>query len=182
MARTIAGGVVGANRPDAGSLGEAGAARAVRDGAVGHCLTWRAAGNNLAHMRLVARPAGFPTGAVLGGTGVLMGLAIRLLRFDRLAFPLCTFKAVTGIPCMGCGSTRAVGQLARLHLLDALRLQPLATVAALAVGLWALGDLILLPRHRVVGLDWTGREARILGWLLALLALVNWGYLIAVGR
>jgi hypothetical protein len=44
--------------------------------------------------------------------------------------PPCFFHALTGLHCPGCGSTRALHQLAHGHLLAALRLNPL-TIGAL---------------------------------------------------
>lgn len=133
-------------------------------------------------MRLVIRPqrslAGVVTTAVVG----LAALAVRLLRLDRLPIPLCTFRAVTGIPCMSCGATRAFGQLARLDLIGALAFHPLATALALGVVLWGLLDLALLPWQRSLRLECTRRELKYLLGSGVFLTLANWAYLVAVRR
>jgi len=40
-------------------------------------------------------------------------------------FPLCPFRALTGLQCPGCGSTRACYQLIHLHPIAAFKLNPL---------------------------------------------------------
>jgi hypothetical protein len=46
--------------------------------------------------------------------------------------PPCPFKALTGWPCLGCGSTRALLALSSLELGAALRWNPLAALGAIA--------------------------------------------------
>jgi hypothetical protein len=40
-------------------------------------------------------------------------------------FPICPFRALTGLQCPGCGSTRACYQLLHLHPIAAFKLNPL---------------------------------------------------------
>ena len=56
----------------------------------------------------------------------------------------CPFKSLTGLPCPGCGSTRAALALADFRFLEALTTYPLPTVAwmlfvcgGVVAGLWA---------------------------------------------
>jgi hypothetical protein len=133
-------------------------------------------------VRLVARENAPPIGAWLAGSAGLGALLVRLLGLDRLPFPVCTFKALTGLPCMSCGSTRAFGLLGRLDLAGALRMQPLATLAALAILLWGLVDLALRFRRRALRLECTHRQALWLTWIALGLVLVNWAYLLVFLR
>lgn len=131
---------------------------------------------------LHAVPGAFPIGAILGllgaaGVGVLF--ALRALHLHPV---VCTFKAVTGVPCLTCGGTRATWRLLAFDPAGALALNPLATVAVVAVSLWALADLLLLSRGSALRLRLSPRAANVarIGGALALL--LNWAYLIAVGR
>jgi hypothetical protein len=44
-------------------------------------------------------------------------------------FPVCLFRALTGLACPGCGSTRALHQLLHGNLLTAFQLNPLLILA-----------------------------------------------------
>ena len=44
-------------------------------------------------------------------------------------FPLCPFRLLTGLPCPGCGSTRALHQLLHGHFATAFMLNPLLLIA-----------------------------------------------------
>ena len=52
-------------------------------------------------------------------------------------FPFCPFRALTGLNCPGCGSTRSLHQLLHGNLTDAFKLNPLLVIA-LPFLLWAL--------------------------------------------
>jgi hypothetical protein len=123
-----------------------------------------------------------PLGAIFGGILLLAAGATALLGLARLPFPVCVFKAVSGIPCPTCGSTRALACLAQLDFAGAFAMNPLAAAGAFVVGAWALLDLALLPQQRALALELRpalGRAARV----AAVLALaLNWVYLIAAGR
>ena len=137
---------------------------------------------------MASRPDGIDPerlwGAVIGtvlGLGATVALAapdlIRLL-------PACVFRALTGLPCPSCGSTRAVLALADGRLLAALAHNPLAILvlggAAIYLG-YALGAILrLVPRVRT-------------GWLtppmpvplrvgLPALLMANWIWLLVQGR
>jgi hypothetical protein len=47
---------------------------------------------------------------------------------------VCSFRARTGVPCLGCGGTRALDLAARGRVIEALRLNPLG--AWVGLGLW----------------------------------------------
>ena len=121
-------------------------------------------------------------GALLGGMALLSGAAVKLLGLDRLGFTLCVFKAVSGLPCFTCGSTRALGRLASLDLPGALRMNPLITLAALVLPLWTLADLALLTRRSALGLEMSRRTSRVLVILAVCALLLNWAYLVGAGR
>jgi uncharacterized protein DUF2752 len=129
-----------------------------------------------------ARPGAPPLGLIFGGLGVTVGGLAALLHIDRLPFTVCIFKAMTGWPCMSCGSTRAVVRLASLDLAGALAMNPLATMGVLGLLVWAAADLFLWPRGRALAVQASPPVARLLRVLAVTAVLVNWAYLVAVGR
>lgn len=125
---------------------------------------------------------GPPFGLIFAGIGLLAGAAVALLRLDRVPFALCAFKQLTGLPCPTCGSTRTLGRLADLDAAGALAMNPLVAVSTIALLLWALADLVLLPRGRALRLEARGGLGLALRGGLVLLALANWVFLILAGR
>src|ERR1044071_7677597 len=63
-------------------------------------------------------------------------------------YTVCAFRRITGIPCPGCGLTRAMAALARGELLLALHFHPFAPIVlAEAAALWAaVGNAIARQR------------------------------------
>ena len=111
------------------------------------------------------------------GAGVALGI-------ERLPTPLfgslCAFHLLTGLPCPGCGGTRAVLALLRLDPAAALAFNPLVALLAitgLAFVPYALATLAFGTRRlRLAGL---GAADRL---LMVAAVLLNWVYLIADGR
>jgi hypothetical protein len=135
-----------------------------------------------ARTALRARPGAVPLGAILAACALVAVTMVALLHLDRLPFSVCVFKAVTGIPCMTCGTTRALARLARLDLPGALAMNPLATLGTLALLPWAAVDLLLLPRGRALSLELSPAAARAARITAVAAVLVNWAWLIAAGR
>ena len=90
-------------------------------------LLWLAAGAVAAALFFAAGWAGLPSGA---------------------GYTVCAFRRLTGIPCPGCGLTRAMGALARGELLLALHFHPFAPlVLGEAAALWgAIGAAVVRQR------------------------------------
>lgn len=91
--------------------------------------------------------------------------------------PPCSLRTLTGIPCVGCGGTRAIQALSRGDFPTALAFNPLAAAAVLAAFAWFAATWI---RHRL-GLP-ARRGPRVpLPWMVGgviLLLASNWVYLI----
>ncbi len=124
---------------------------------------------------------------LITGPMTLAGLALaaaaltRLTGLDSAGFSFCYFKAFTGYACFTCGTTRALGHLARLDLASAFTVQPLVTFAVLGLLAWAALDLALLLWARRMVIRFEGRGAHILFFAGLTLAILNWIYLLANG-
>jgi len=113
--------------------------------------------------------------ALVGGWGLLIGMAVGLQRITGLHYEACLFRNITGHPCPSCGSTRIV-----LGFLEGDGLQ----VARLNPGVWTamLGTTLLLTIRMLFGcrirLVADARERR---WLLGaglLLVLLDWWWVL----
>lgn len=123
-----------------------------------------------------------PLGAIFLGIGALAAVSVAVLHLDRLPILICVFRATTGIPCLTCGATRALGELATGDLSGALAMNPLATMAAFALVPWGVADLALMTRGRALSLQVAPSGARALRVLAVAAVAANWAYLVAAGR
>src|SRR5262245_12352256 len=101
-------------------------------------------------LRIQARGRGPATFVVIVVMMAIIGPVVALLHLDRLPVRVCMFKTITGIPCMTCGSTRALGRLAVLDFMGGLRINPLATVTLVALFVVGLANLVLFPSGRTL--------------------------------
>jgi len=60
----------------------------------------------------------------------------------------CSFRRRTGLPCMGCGGTRAFERAARGDVSGALSLNPLGAWTALSAGMLAIGAAAAISTRR----------------------------------
>jgi hypothetical protein len=125
----------------------------------------------------------WPVGLMLGG--LLAIVAVVAFAWSRLglAYPLCPFKAASGIPCPTCGSTRLADALLRGDLLTAFELNPLVFLALLGLTFWAIGSgtrlALGLPTRHIRFKRWQTR--RLWGLLVAVI-LLGWLHLILQAR
>lgn len=115
----------------------------------------------------------FPLGA-LAVAGAIAFL-LRGRELERLAF--CPLLRFCGVPCPTCGGTHAALALARLDLAEALRLNPLVTLAGLGTAVWGGWAIAatLRPAWRR-SLEVGPREARALRVAAAIALLGAWAY------
>ncbi|MEM7676650.1 MAG: DUF2752 domain-containing protein [Myxococcota bacterium] len=113
-------------------------------------------------------PRGWSTG--LAAIVAVVGVGLLARGYDGPGLP-CVFHYITGYPCPGCGSTRAVRALAYGRLAEAFWLNPLFVVALLGTAAW-LGWTW-----------WSGRPARFRWplWTAVVAVLLNWSYLLSSG-
>jgi hypothetical protein len=133
-------------------------------------------------VRITAVAGGLPLGAILAGIGVLAAVAVAVLHLDALPFPVCIFKLATGLPCMSCGTTRALGRLVHGDVAGALAMNPLAAVGMMALLPWAAADVALMTRRKAFGLELGAGAARGARLAAVMAVFANWAYLVAAGR
>ena len=114
-------------------------------------------------------------------SAALVGSFLMLAHSARIALFGCIWKCTTGIPCAGCGGTRALMFLLRGSPLDALAWNPgavLAVVLAAVAGLYAASILLFRLEPWRPALLRSGR------WKFAIVAgiALNWLYLLCAGR
>src|SRR5688572_16657483 len=98
-----------------------------------------------------------------------------------LSWSQCPFLAMTGWPCMTCGTTRASVAFLHGNFLEAFWWNPLAAVVLGALVVFDLYAVTVLVRRapRVRLVEWTGRQ-RTIAWIVLIVAVLsNWVYLLA---
>jgi len=133
-------------------------------------------------VKLVARAGATPLGAIFLACGLVVAAVVGVLHLDRLPGTFCAFKAVTGLPCMSCGTTRAFARLFSLDLPGAVTMNPLSAAVALALVPWGLADMALLRRGRALALEISPAVAPLVRVTAVTLVFANWAYLIVAGR
>jgi hypothetical protein len=114
-----------------------------------------------------------------------LAVAVALaLNFVDVPIPACNFHRLTGLPCPGCGGTRASLLLSRLDMFGAIEMNPLVAVLGITCGLAAVYSIIVLAfRLQRIRFRFSSDKEKLASWIaFTLIALANWAYLIAVGR
>lgn len=117
----------------------------------------------------------------LAGLALLAAAFVRVSGLDHAGVSFCYFKLLTGHACLTCGATRALGHLSRFDLTSAFLIQPLVTAGTLGVLIWGAMDAILFFASKRTALRMEGRALRVAAAVGAVLALLNWIYLLAEG-
>jgi hypothetical protein len=134
------------------------------------------------HIEIEERePGKVPLGAVLMLPLFLMPLGGWFVQQNTAEMGICSLKALVGLPCMTCGSTRATMRLLYGDLAHAILFQPMMIAIYIGLGLWGGVSFVsfLLDKRVSIKLDDTWS----IGFKVALAAipLINWAYLIAIG-
>lgn len=120
--------------------------------------------------RLVLRPHAAP---LLAGAALVSGCVALGLIDPTGGPPLCPFKAMTGLDCPGCGTTRAAHQLLNGNVMAALDLNVLAIVVLPLLAWWGF---VALTRA-FGGPAWRTPTPSRLGALAAVVAVALFGVL-----
>lgn len=115
------------------------------------------------------------------GTGALLATAVARGMVDgRIWHPGCGFRAVTGVPCPGCGGTHALAALGSGDFTAAWLSHPLLTVVALAL-VGAAGaawlDALLNAGRGMARLQMVSLHRRWIAGPVAAAVVTNWIYL-----
>ena len=120
-------------------------------------------------------------------TWLLRGMAALLVVvvLQNVALPSlpCGFKTITGMACPLCGGTRAATSLANLDFINAFSFNPLAAVSLLMATagiVWGCVTPSAWERVQTVLSQRFSRRQITLGLLIVVL--LNWAYLLWVGR
>ena len=126
---------------------------------------------------MVAVRSGRHQGLALLALSLISLGAAALLRDLAPDVTLCGVKALSGLPCPFCGGVRATAALGRGSLLEAFAWNPAVTL--LHAGMLTSGAALVLGRTPV----WlTPERQRFVFRAVVVILLVNWLYLVAVGR
>lgn len=122
-------------------------------------------------------------GLLWGGVAVALVALSPLASGLAAAAPACPLKTFTGLPCPGCGTTRAALALGRLDVVGAFAVSPLAAAGwtLLVAGGLVAGTLALAGRELPAPSRLDGR--RLWAWRVAVVTAVmgNWLYMLWAG-
>ena len=115
---------------------------------------------------------------IYGLIAILALLSARVLPLQDI-LPPCPFRAVTGIPCPSCGTTRSLVHLAHGDFAGSLILNPLFSLVMITALFLFFARSACLPFNRSrITLTHTRREGSLLRAGIAAFFLANWMYLI----
>ena len=119
-------------------------------------------------------------GLLWGGVAALVVALSPVVERLASSLPGCPIKALIGLPCLTCGTTRAGLALSRLDLVGAISINPLAALAWLIlVGGGLVAGLLALLDIPVREPEW--RLSLPMRCLLVMMFLTNWAYLVGAG-
>lgn len=110
-----------------------------------------------------------PALLVCGGILVLV-IAARFEEAWPLQPPPCSFRTITGIPCLACGGTRSFIALAHGEWLAALRFNPLVIICVVACAGWLAARVVSRKPVKI--------HTKLTVTIIVLALLANWIWLI----
>jgi hypothetical protein len=115
---------------------------------------------------------------IYGLIAILALLSARVLPLQDI-LPPCPFRAITGIPCPSCGTTRSLVHLAHGDFAGSLILNPLFSLVMITALFLFFARSACLPFNRSrITLTHTRCEGTLLRAGMAGIFLANWSYLI----
>jgi Protein of unknown function (DUF2752) len=110
----------------------------------------------------------------------VLAMLIAARFYDRLPLhpPPCGFRTLTGIPCLGCGATRAAIALAEGDVIKAIRYHPALVLGCVLALAWTM--LGIRRYHRGLDISPAVQQNQKLvqtAWITGAILLANWIYL-----
>jgi hypothetical protein len=122
---------------------------------------------------------GTQLGFLWGGAALACAAAAPWAPAFAQGMPACPFRELLGVPCLTCGSTRALVALARIDLGAAFSWNPLVAGAGI---LFIAGGVVALGAALTGGEVPAPRPTPLLRVALALAVAANWVFLVAASR
>ncbi|MGM0559194.1 MAG: DUF2752 domain-containing protein [Myxococcota bacterium] len=126
-------------------------------------------------------PGKVPIGALLMLPLFLMPLGGYLVQENSADMGICSLKALVGLPCMTCGSTRATMRLLYGDVAHAILFQPMMIAIYVGLGLWGGVSFVSFLMDKRVKVELSDTWSIAFKVSLAAIPLLNWAYLIAIG-
>jgi hypothetical protein len=127
------------------------------------------------------RPKTPPLGAFFALPLFLLPAGAWLVESDVLRLAKCSFKTFVGIPCMGCGATRATLNLLHGDISQAIFFSPMVAVGYFVLLAWGLLSAWLYVTEQELIVRTTKLSTWTLRIVLISLPFANWAYLMARG-
>jgi hypothetical protein len=111
----------------------------------------------------------------------VVGLLIAARYYERLPFqaPSCGFRTVLGLPCVGCGGTRAMMALVSGRPFEAVRYNPAVAIGVLVSALWAVAGIWNYRRGKApLSVPEQNRRIKRIALIALAVLTTNWIYLI----
>lgn len=132
--------------------------------------------------RLAALVVFLAAGAILATGWLLAPAKAGFGTHQALGLPACTWPQRFGVPCPSCGMTTSFAYATKGRLIESFTAQPMGCLLAIATGMAFVGSAWSLVSGRTVWPVYERLWSARMGWLLAIAALLAWGYKAAAMR
>jgi hypothetical protein len=119
---------------------------------------------------------------IWGPMAILFIATAGLLKGLAPGMPVCIFHEITGYPCLTCGGTRALIALSRFDLVSSFMFNPLVPLFALGLIVFSLLFFAGAVTNRSVKINLTRRGKRVIRYSAIIIIVLNWVFLVIVGR
>jgi hypothetical protein len=92
--------------------------------------------------------------------------------------PACPFKVLTGYPCLTCGGTRCLSEMAHLSLWESFKYNPFIWLTVIGMIAFSLIVALGILFKRGISITLTDIEKKSIRFIIIALMAVNWIYLI----